>query len=121
MIATDEAALECDLMETYRIPCYRELPARRAALFAYGLGEGSRIRKKLSGALVGLDTLILAQIADALNLLVWFQTEAGQKGEGRPASITALLRGKPVEQEESVGFDSAEDFDAWRASRLGGG
>ena len=121
MIATDEAALECDLMETYHIPGYRELPARRAALFAYGLGEGSRIRKKLSGALVGLDTLLLAQIADALNLLVWFQTEACQKGEGRPASITALLRGGTGDAAEAVGFDSEEDFDAWRASRLGGG
>ena len=120
MIAVDEAALECDLMETYSIQDYRALPARRAALFAYGLRENSRIKKRLAGASVSLETMLLAVCADALNTLVWFQTEDGRSGENRPVSFARLLRGAD-EEDEAVGFDSPEDYDVWRASRLGGG
>ena len=116
MIAKGEAELCCDFMETYRIPDYRALPARQAALFAYGLGEGSRIRRKLSGAPVGLDTMLLAMIADGVNLLVWQNTQAGHEGRNRPPSVLAVLRGK--QEGEGSGFDSVEEFNVWRASMM---
>lgn len=118
MIATDEDALACDMMETYRIADYRALPARRAALFASGLREDSRIRRKISGAPASLETLLLARIADSLAMLVWFGSSDGAEGINRPRSILAALRGDPAEG-ETVGFASAEDFEAWRASMLG--
>ncbi|MBR3272591.1 MAG: hypothetical protein IKF98_01615 [Clostridia bacterium] len=117
MIATDEAALRCDLMETYRILDYRALPARQAALFAYGLGPGSRIAKKLLGVPADLNTLLLAMIGDAVRTLVWQNTEDGHKGRNRPRSIVEQLLGK---QTQARGFNSPEDFKAWRESMIGG-
>lgn len=117
MIATDEAALRCDFLETYHIPDYRALPARQAALFACGLRESSRIRQKLSGASVAPDILLLAAIADALRILVWQNTEDGHRGKNLPRSILETMTGG---RRGGVGFDTAEDFEAWRAKMIGG-
>lgn len=117
MVAVDEAALRCDMLETYGIFDYRALPARQAALFAYGLGPGSRIAQKLSGAPTDLHTLLLAVIGDAVRLLVWQNTEDGHKGRNRPRSIVEQLLGKKT---DARGFDSPDDFKAWRESMIGG-
>ncbi len=119
MVAADEGALACDFMETYHIMDWRALPARRAALFAYGLREDARIRLKLSGAKARLDTMLLAMAVDALNTLVWQNTQAGHEGRDHPRSVLALLRGDP--EPEKRGFDTPEEFDAWRNSLLTGG
>lgn len=118
MIAADEAALRCDFLETYHIPDYRALPARQAALFACGLREDSRIMMRLSGVPVRAETMLLAVIADAVRYLVWQNTEDGHKGRNQPWSIRAVLTGGS--RSDGAGFDSAEDFEAWRASMLGG-
>lgn len=117
MIATDEAALCCDFLETYGLLDFKSLPARRAAIYACGLRDNSRIYQKLSGASVGLDSALLAVIADALKILIWQQTEDGRKNRNRPRSILDSLQPK---ENNSRGFDTAEDFDAWRASMIGG-
>lgn len=119
MIAVDEAALRCDFAETYHILDYRALPARQAALFACGLGEGSRIMRKLSGAPAGTEAVLLAMIADAVRILVWQNTEDGMKGRNQPRSILDTLTQR-LAREGGRGFDSAEEFEAWRASMLGG-
>lgn len=119
MVAADEGALACDFMETYHIMDWRALPARRAALFAYGLREDARIRLKLSGAKARLDTMLMAMAVDALNTLVWQNTQAGHEGRDHPRSVLALLRGDP--EPEKRGFDTPEEFDAWRKSLLTGG
>lgn len=119
MIAADEGALSCDFMEAYHIMDWRALPARQAALFAYGLREDSRIRRKLSGSPVGLDTVLLAMAVDALNVLVWQNTADGHEGRNQPKPVLSLLRGDAPES-SGLGFDSAEDFDSWRKSMIGG-
>ena len=119
MVAADEGALACDFMETYHIMDWRALPARRAALFAYGLREDARIRLKLSGAKARLDTMLLAMAVDALNTLVWQNTQAGHEGRDHPRSVLALLRGDP--EPEKRGFDTPEEFNAWRNSLMTGG
>lgn len=119
MIAVDEAALRCDFLETYHVMDYRALPARQAALFACGLGPRSRIRQKLSGSPVPLDTALLALIADAVQLLVWQRTEDGVNNRNRPKSILRALTGDEAST-GSVGFDSPEDFEAWRRQMIGG-
>src|SRR5690625_7167767 len=91
MIEIDENALICDLAETYQIYDYRQLPPLRVAVFSYGLRSDSRIKMKLSGQSVSIDTLLLAGISDRLSTLVWFQTEDGQKGKNRPIPIIELL------------------------------
>lgn len=119
MIAVDEAALRCDFLETYHVMDYRALPARQAALFACGLGPRSRIRQKLSGSPVPLDTALLALIADAVQILVWQRSEDGVNNRNRPKSILRALTGDEAGT-GSVGFDSPEDFEAWRRQMIGG-
>lgn len=117
MIATDEAALRCDFLETYHVMDYRALPARQAALFACGLREDSRIMRKLTGAPAALDTMLLAVIADAVRILVWQNTENGMNGKNQPVSIMDTLSGRLKKGE---GFATAEEFEAWRAGMIGG-
>ena len=117
MIAVDEAALRCDFAQTYHILDYRALPARQAALFAQGLDRDSRIRRKLSGESVSLETRLLALVADAVQILIWQRTEDGLKGRNRPKSILAALTADENPR-EPIGFDTPEEFEAWRASML---
>lgn len=123
MIKVDEDALICDLAETYRIYDYRQLPTTRVAVFACGLRDDSRIKMKLSGRLVPLDTLLLAGISDRLSTLVWFKTKDGQKGKNRPTSLTELLTNsnKPSKKEDVITFNSGEDFTKVRERLIKGG
>jgi len=118
MIATDESALECDFAETYHILDYRALPARRAGLFAQGLGPDSRIRRILSGRKISLETRLLSLAVDLLQILVWQNTDDGYNGRNPPKLITDELEGDG-KQSSGVGFDSVEEFEAWRASLIG--
>lgn len=116
MIAVDREAVECDLLQTYGIFDYRQLPARKVAVYACGLGQDSRIMQKLSGAKVPLNSLLLALVADALKILVWQNTKDGAKGVNKPKSILASLTEK---ERTGEGFDTPEAFEAWRAQMLG--
>lgn len=121
MINLDEDALICDLAETYRIYDYRQLPPIRVAVFACGLRDDSRIKMKISGQSVPLETLLLAGILDELRTLVWFQTEDGQKGNNRPVMLTNLLTNKQTDNKKDViVFNSGEDFVEMRNRLVGG-
>lgn len=116
MIVTDEDALICDLAETYGIYDYKSLPARRVGIFAMGLRDDSRIKMKLSGSKVPLNTLLLGAIADASNLSVWQVTKDGAKGRNRPSSILQKLL---VNEEPKLeGFDTPEQFEEWYQSMV---
>lgn len=119
MARLDEDALICDMAETYRILDWRALPARLAATLAAGLRDNSRIKLKIAGAVVGLETMLLANAADHLRLLVWQQTRDGLKGVNAPQLFTELITGK-VADDGGQGFDSPEDFMAWRQAMIGG-
>ena len=123
MLELDEDALMCDLAETYDIYDYRQLPAMRVAVFAYGLRDDARIKLAMSGQRVSADTLIQAGIFDRLSMLVWAKTKDGAKGRNQPKSVTAMLTNEVKEREEMV-FDSGEDFERYRQSlleKMGGG
>lgn len=110
MIREDEDALICDLAETYHIYDYRQLPADKVAVLSCGLREDSRIKMKLSGSKVPIDTLLLAGISDKLGLLLWSKTEDGHKNINRPQSIvSSLIDTKPKENETLV-YETGEDF-----------
>ena len=70
MIVIDEAALECDLAETYNIYDYRALSPTRVALFSIGLRENSRIKMKISGMNYPLETILIACAVDRLSMLL---------------------------------------------------
>lgn len=122
MVKEDENALICDLMETYGIYEYRQLPARRVAVFSVGLGDSSRIKRKLTGQKISNMELLLALAVDRLSLLVWLKTKDGAKGRNRPESIlTALMSGPKKEKEkEFKAFRNGKEFEEYRRKLLGG-
>ena len=88
---------------------WRGLPLLLAATLASGLPEDSRCRRRLSGARVPTDTMLLATIADQLALLLW---RYAAQGTPKPESILdTLLRDKPKAKPFKV-FRSGAEFDA---------
>lgn len=118
MMHTGEDELFCDLAEVYGVLDPRALGARRLAMLANGLPDGARVRRKQSGALAGMDTVLLAHLVDLLGLLCW-QIGGAKEGQ-RPASFAAQLLGMPdtPDAQDVYGFDSAADFEAARAQIL---
>lgn len=111
MLEADEQAVICDLAETYHVFDLESLPVTTVAILACGLGENSRIMKKLRGAKVTDEKYLLANIADALNLLVWQRTKDGRKNRNRPHSFVADLKGEPETKVRKVtAFDTPEEF-----------
>ena len=64
MVRADEDALICDFAETYHIYDYKRLPLSTAAALAVGLRDTSRIKMKLSGAVVANDIQLMAAAVD---------------------------------------------------------
>lgn len=121
MVATDEDALFCDFAETYHIYNWRALPVRVAATLAFGLHDDSRIKSIMPGYKYPLNTMLLASAVDAMNLIIWAQTEDGQNDINRPKSIAKMLLGEEEGDSNDVrGFDSPKDFEAARARIIGG-
>lgn len=120
MIETDEYALICDLAETYQIYDYKQLPATQVAVFSCGLREESRIKMKMNGQVVPLETLLLAGISDKLSVLLWTKTKDAEKGKNYPKMIMDDLVDKPVKEKssDSFVFDSGEDFELVRKQIL---
>lgn len=119
MISFDEDSLICDLAETYHIYDYEQLPVTKVAVLACGLRDDSRIKMKMSGQSVSLETLISAGIQDRLSLLIWFKTKDGQKGKNKPKMLLEALTQKPREKKELV-FNSGEEFERARKAMLEG-
>ncbi|WP_338214765.1 DUF5361 domain-containing protein [Lacticaseibacillus salsurivasis] len=117
MVATDEDALACDFAETYHIYDFRQLPLTRTAVFACGLGDSSRIMMRLSDQRVTTETLLMAQITDGINNLMWSKTEDAENGKNRPKSIVAALLGT-TEAKSEEHFSSGEDFERARRQIL---
>lgn len=118
MLNTDEASLECDLMETYGIYDYRALPPTKVALFSCGLRDNSRIKMKITERKATTTELLLASITDRLSYLVWFQTKDGQKNRNRPKSVYEQLIGKSENPNDAMVFDSGAEFEEARRKIL---
>lgn len=121
MVLRDENALVCDFAETYHIYDWRSLPMRFAATLAAGLRPDSRIMLKLSGTSAPANELLLSIVADAVRVLVWQNSKDGIKGRNPPVSLFERLIGSSDTTADSVtGFDSPEEFMAWREKMTGG-
>lgn len=114
MIQTDEDALICDLAETYHIYDYKKLPLTQVAIFAIGLKDDSRIKMKMSGQLVPMETLLLAGILDRLSILLWRQTKDGQKGRNMPTMVLDTLTVRKNKDSDVIVFSSGEDYEKTR-------
>ena len=113
MIALDEDALICDLAETYHIYDYRSLPVKLVATLSAGLRDDSRIKLRAAGSPVSLNTILLASIADRVELFRYGFTSKAKDGTSAPVSIAeTLLGGKKTNVRGVSSFATAEEFEA---------
>ncbi|MCD8200736.1 MAG: DUF5361 domain-containing protein [Clostridia bacterium] len=123
MISVDEDALTCDLAETYGIYDMRALPVSTLAVLADGLSSESRIKSKITGDDVGLNTLLLANLNDVLSLFMWSFTADAQKGRNRPPSLTDRLLHRETSEETNNDLETYKTPDEFMSAwaKLGGG
>ena len=118
MIAIDENALICDLAETYNIYDYKRVPGRLLGILAAGLGDNTRIGKKINGVKGTVTEVLLAQILDGVRFLCWAQTEDGRKGKHRPKSVASEFF--VSEDKNKAKSMSIDDFEKIRKKIIGG-
>ena len=109
--------MECDLAETYGLFDLHSIPLRKLAILACGLRDDSRIKKKLNGMDVDVDSLLLAYAVDRLSWLVWAKTKDGQKGRNKPKSIVDILLHRSDEEVTKVDSDVFDSLEAFKAER----
>lgn len=122
MLNIGEDALKCDMAETYHIhivdwenPPY---PISYLADLANGLGNNSRIRRKMSNTTLTLEESFQAIIIDKLSILVWQNTKDGLKGRNMPESVYRKLEGLDDKVKDEVElFESEEAFLEWYSSK----
>jgi len=82
------------------------------AALVSGLCDDSRIKRKMSGMKIPINTFLLASMADSLAFIAWSKTRDAEKNRNRPKSILNVLLGKeekPDAKDKKV-FDSFEAF-----------
>ena len=104
--------LICDFAETYHILNYRGLPLRLAATLACGLGAESRVVQFYSGIKPANTNILIATVADAVNVLTYAMASDRKKP---PARVVDILTGRA---EDRAGFATGEDFEKARAALL---
>ena len=118
MLAVDRNAVICDLAETYNIYDYRRVPGRLLGILTAGLGENTRIGKKINGVRGTVTEVLLAQILDGVRWLCWAQTEDGKKGKHRPNSVASEFF---ISEDKNKGKAmSIDDFEKIREKIIGG-
>ena len=119
MIRLDEDALICDLAETYHIYNYRTLTARFVSVLAVGLKDSSRIKLKVAGVPVSLETLLMATIADRIEAIRFGFSKEAERGT-KPISLVEQILGEPNPQKnKTMTFASGEDFRKAYAKLIG--
>ena len=113
MISTDKDALICDLAETYGIFDMESLPVQLVATLSMGLRGDSRIKMKISGAVLSQRDLILSLIADYTALNVWTKTKDSKHGRNKPRPLREIIADSKKEN-EIEGFDTPEEFEIAR-------
>lgn len=122
MLNIGEDALKCDMAEIYHIhivdwenPPY---PISYLADLANGLGNNSRIRRRMSNTTLTLEESFQAIIIDKLSILVWQNTKDGLKGRNMPESVYRELEGLDDKVKDEVElFESEEAFLEWYSSK----
>lgn len=78
--------------------------------FFAGLGPNSRVKAKMIGLSVGMDTFLMAQQLDTLNLILWTKTQNAETGRNKPESIAKNFIIEEINKKNEV-FDSSKDFE----------
>lgn len=108
MIKADREALICDMAEIYHIYEIKDFPASYIATLAAGLGEDSRIKKKMSGSKTDRSIYLQAITADLLQYLLWSKTKDAQHGRNKPELISDKLTKE--KENEAVTMDEFKEI-----------
>lgn len=84
------------------------------ATLVIGLPEDSRLKRKFNKKKITLEQELLANILDAIALILWSRTK---KGTRMPPSVYKILTEEPKQQDEYMEFESVEDYEAWRSQK----
>ena len=118
MLNLDEAALICDLAETYHILDWTRVPVKTLGILCSGFDQNARIMQKAAGSKTRQLEVLLAGIYDELRLMRWSMSKKPTKAN-MPESIAELLmHGPRKEEKESMAFDNPEQFEAYRKTIL---
>lgn len=118
MLSMDKNAVICDLAETYNIYDYKRVPGRLLGILVAGLGDNTRIGKKINGVKGTVTEVLLAQILDGVRFLCWAQTEDGRKGKHRPKSVASEFF--VSEDKNKAKTMTIDDFEKIREKNIGG-
>lgn len=118
-IALDEDALICDFAEYYNILNYKDFNPKMVGVLFCGLSDNSRIKMKMSGAKASSELILMADIADSLATLVWFNSTDGQKGINRPNSLLKTVL-QIEEKDRAELFTNGEEFKKKRQELIKG-
>lgn len=91
MMAVDRDALICDMAETYQIYDISRVPVPLLGTLAVGLRDDSRIKMKINGVKAGPETMLVANLVDLVQWLVWSKTKDGEHGRNKPKSVAKKL------------------------------
>lgn len=116
MISADECALICDFAETYHIYDYKVLPLSLAATLAAGLGDNSRIKRKINEQPTTAEVILSTAILDTLNQIAYRLSD----GSGVPPEslIYKLYEEHENPSKMCMGFESYKEYEAYRAEIL---
>ncbi len=107
----DEDALICDLAETYHIYDYRSLPLNLVATLSAGLRDNSRIKMLAAGSPASPETILLAAIADRVEMFRYGFSKDAENGRNKPTSILETMFGTG-KQSEIMSFSSPQELEA---------
>ena len=119
MVAEDKDALICDFAEYYHIYDFESMKPSRAAIYAWGLPDDSRIKRAMNNQPVTTDLLLKAAMVDRLSLLVWSKTQDAEKGKNQPQSIVAqLLKDDKETKQELTSYATISDYEKARQEMI---
>lgn len=98
------------MAEYYGIYDYKSLNFKKLGVFVFGLGDNSRLKKKISGMRVDLDTIIMAGILDRLSLLLY----SFSNSKSKPKYISDILLAKEDKEKKIKGYVSGKEFEKRR-------
>lgn len=105
------------MAQYYNIYNYEQLAFNKLAVFVFGLPNDSRIKKKLSGLKIDLNTVIMAGVLDRLSMILY--SLAGSKGNEKPETLASILLGnKKTKDKKPNGYVSGKEFEKRRQEIL---
>lgn len=92
------------------------------ATLVLGLGDNSRVKRKITGNKLTIEQMLIALMVDNLQFISWTKTKSAQKGHNMPESVFNKLMGfdKKNTKDELNSFSSPEEYEAWRTQKMKG-